>query len=627
MTIEIKGISKKIQDHVIRFCHKINIRDGIINIKIVNSPILHIHSVQNYYDIEIPKENYIFRCIVLIATKQRNEELEFTIKENISLKQLGFMVDVSRNSVLKVSTCKRLIEIIAYMGYTSFQLYMEDTYEIPSEPYFGYLRGPYSISELLEIEEYANDLGIEFIPCIQTLAHLGNFLKWDIERIQEVKDIDDILLSGNPHTYDLIEKMFQSLSKLKTREINIGMDEAHLIGLGKYLNSHGYEDRSKIMLEHLEKVIAIASRYGFHCRMWSDMFFQLLSRERNYDGKLEITKENFEKISSLTQKVKLIYWDYYQTNQKAYDEKWKKHYKLSNNLGFAGGAWKWIGFTPDNQFSLEIAKPAFDSCKKNRINDVVITAWGDNGGETSIFSILPSLLAWSELNFTGNYISLEENFKTLFSTDLNDFMLIDGINYLPSRLKNSSGINPNRYLFYQDILCPLFDKHTLYDKDSRYLMELSNRITGKLNNVSEWDYIFKVQAYMCEFLSLKLVITRDLRKYYNLKNKNKLMSIIKDIERLQSYLDEFYKLYSDQWLRENKVFGLDVIDLRIGGLSYRLKRAKNRLLAYCEGDISCIDELEVDILPYKQLDYSNDKIAITANQWHYIVSASSVNIT
>jgi len=43
---------------------------------------------------------------------------------------------------------------------------------------FGIYRGRYSREEIREIDEYAQIFGIELIPCIQTLAHLHNALKW-----------------------------------------------------------------------------------------------------------------------------------------------------------------------------------------------------------------------------------------------------------------------------------------------------------------------------------------------------------------------------------------------------------------------------------------------------------------
>ena len=62
------------------------------------------------------------------------------------------------------------------MGLNAVCLYTEDTYEVPNEPFFGYLRGRYETSELKELDDYAADFGIEMFPCIQTLGHMEQVL-------------------------------------------------------------------------------------------------------------------------------------------------------------------------------------------------------------------------------------------------------------------------------------------------------------------------------------------------------------------------------------------------------------------------------------------------------------------
>ena len=88
------------------------------------------------------------------------------------------MLDCSRDGVYTVEALKKYIRILAKMGYTSLQLYTEEVYEIPEEPYFGYLRGRYSEAELRELDAYAAEQGIELVPCIQTLAHLSGLTRW-----------------------------------------------------------------------------------------------------------------------------------------------------------------------------------------------------------------------------------------------------------------------------------------------------------------------------------------------------------------------------------------------------------------------------------------------------------------
>ena len=158
----------------------------------------------------------------------------------------GVMLDCSRNAVLTVDTVKKWIDILQKMGYNVLELYTEDTYEVEGEPYFGYLRGRYSGAEIREMDAYAAAHGIELIPCIQTLAHFTNPLK--LPRFAEITDVNDILLIDEQKTYEFLDRIFASLAKnFTSRNVHIGMDEAHMAGLGKHLDRYGYCDRFELL--------------------------------------------------------------------------------------------------------------------------------------------------------------------------------------------------------------------------------------------------------------------------------------------------------------------------------------------------------------------------------------------
>ena len=133
------------------------------------------------------------------------------MKEKICFDKFGVMIDCSRNAVMNVSAFKKMADILSSLGYNTIRLYTEDTYEVDGEPYFGYLRGRYSKAELQEMDAYAAERGVELIPCIQTLAHLGAIFRY--AEYGQIKDIDDILFVGEERTYKLIEHMFFSLSQ------------------------------------------------------------------------------------------------------------------------------------------------------------------------------------------------------------------------------------------------------------------------------------------------------------------------------------------------------------------------------------------------------------------------------
>ena len=80
--------------------------------------------------------------------------------------------------------------------------------------------------------------------------------------------------------------------------------------------------------------------------MWSDMFFKLMSADGQYDREVEIPEETRVYLDRLKDRVTLVYWDYYQDSEEKYNRNFRNHHKISQDIAFAGGAWKWIGLRP-----------------------------------------------------------------------------------------------------------------------------------------------------------------------------------------------------------------------------------------------------------------------------------------
>lgn len=579
---------------------------------------------RNQATIEYEKEYQLIRALGLLAEKVSEGET-FEVKELPSYDQLEMMVDCSRNAVLHFEGYKQLIRRLALMGYSSMQLYTEDTYELKDYPYFGYLRGRYTGEQIREMDEYAARFGIELVPCIQTLAHLGQTLKWEAHA--PLLDCQDILLIDEPQTYDLIERMFSFLSThFSSRRINIGMDEAHMMGLGKYLDKHGYHDRSALMLKHFGKVIEIARRYGFSTMMWSDMFFRLASSGEYYDMESPIRPDIIEMIP---QDVTLVYWDYYSEKQEIYDGMLRKHKQLSSNIGFAGGAWKWMGFAPNNEFSRKVSLLAHESCVKHGVKDVMVTAWGDNGAEASIFSVLPSLQLWAELCYCGR--SDEEYLRTRFRTcvegDYDDFMALDSANLVPGNdSPGGNSINPSKYLLYQDVMYGLFERHVIPNAYSEHFRQSAERLQQAIPRNLVWGSLFSVQASLCRLLEIKSEIGFQIRKAYQRGDIKELACIADTVlPQLSTLAVVFMDEYRIQWEKENKIFGLDVFDLRMGGLLQRIRTAISRLCRFIEGDLDQLPELEEELLTFDGRGNDESGVrAISANLWHTIATPSVI---
>ena len=509
----------------------------------------------------------------------------------------GVMIDMSRNAVMSIDGLKRFLPLLKKMGYNCVMLYTEDTYEIDEEPYFGYMRGRYTKAEMKEIDAFAEQLGITIIPCIQTLAHLNAIFRWG----KFPKDCNDILLTDDERTYELIDRMFATLSEcFKSRKIHIGMDEAHMLGRGKHFDVYGYEKVNDIIERHLSRVCEIAKSYGYEPMIWSDMYFRSWNNGEYRLPKCEIPKEV---VDALPESVIPVYWDYYETEEQKYSDMIENHIQLSKNTWFAGGAWCWHGLIPYNRFTLESMIPAINACKKHKVRNVFFTMWGDDGAECSHFSQLPSLyyLAQYAKGVTDEE-KIKAGFKRLVGIDFDEFMNID----CPNNVVPYEGRprNPSKYMLYSDYFNDFLDYTVKEGAGVRY-EQFAKELHTTAKKSRKYGYVFDTAAKLCDVLAIKYELGLKTRKAYEAGDKLELERLAKnEYVKVEKLIDIYGNAFEHQWFIDNKTHGFDVQDQRIGAIIRRTKACRRRLLNYTSGKIERIEELEENLLPFRDAEES-----------------------
>ena len=490
---------------------------------------------------------------------------------------LGLMLDCSRNGVMKPEKVKEFARMMADMGYNMLQLYTETTYEVEDEPFFGYMRGRYTVEELQDIDAYCQSIGIELIPCIQTLAHFEHLTRF--ECYEPYFDCTNILLIGDEKVYELIDKMFAACAKaFSSRRIHIGMDEAHFVGLGKYLDQHGFQNRNDIMLEHLRRVKEIADRYGFRPMMWADMFMRLNNGGDPYPEHPIIPQET---IDGVPEGIELVYWDYYSADKKRYDTQLDAYAKFPNKTAFAGGIWTWVGFVPCSEFSLAGSEAAMRSVHEHDVDTVMFTLWGDDGKECSFWSVLPAIFAAAQFA-KGNFdrADIAARFEAYTGYTFDEFMALGAANEIadpPTERKN-----PAKYLLYNDPFIGLLDKNTPPHAAEQYAA-LAERIASSING-RPYDYVFDVIQKLCAALSIKADLGIRIRTAYAADDRASLEAIAtQEIPTLIARVESLYAAVERMWYTENKGFGFEIQEARFGALLQRLKGCAARLRAYLCG--------------------------------------------
>lgn len=566
-------------------------------------------TVTIFYDNDAAFFRQIRRALQAGETDSSSEERVFDT--------LSLLVDNSRNAVMNVPAVKNLLRKMALLGYNELQLYTEDTYEVEGEPFFGYLRGCYSRQELQEIDAYARLFGIELVPCIQTLAHLRSLYRWSTY-YSGAFDCNDVLLVGSERTHTLLENIFRSIAETFTsRKVNVGMDEAFMLGRGKYLDLHGYTDRAKLYRDHLETVLAVAEKYGFRLQMWWDMFYRDYKKSLA-DGTL------FPPVSD---RVTLINWSYgnpyadyeTQTAEGAIEKQCAEGKTFCKNLRFCGGAAKWFGFAPNNAFSLPVNRANLNDCERAGIREVMLSAWGDCGSETPVFSVLPNIVYYAERAF-GN--RSESKFKQTFTSLFGDFELfmnIDIANCLTKEPERGFINTSAKYLLYNDTFLGCMDKTVPEKLPEIYRSHLS-KLEKSRAEAGEFAYLFDTQIALVKALAVKCDLGVRTRAAYRAVDKIAVARLAnEDYPAAVRAILEFYETFKAQWMIVNKPHGIDVTDIRIGALVFRLQQNAARLKEYADGAIAKISELEEEIL-----DEFGQGNRIIMQNWGEMVSANTL---
>ena len=584
---------------------------------------------------------FVFRALMRLVREleRRGSEESFQVEEQVWLDRNGVMLDCSRNSVLTMDMIKWYIRFEASLGMNTMMLYTEDTYEVEEYPYFGAYRGRYSSEELHELAVYADQFGIEMIPCIQALAHLKNTLRW--EAMAGMQDTDDILMVGESEVYRFVEACIRRATEpFLTKRVHLGMDEAWSLGLGKYLHKNGYHPKSEIMAAHLEQVAQICRKLGLEPMIWSDMYLRMSSQNNDYyDLPLDADLSGAVKPPA---DVALVYWDYYHTDENFYRQYLRMHSQLSDKVIFAGGGWVWNGVSPNLKGAKDTTEPAMRAVKEAGIREAVCTMWQDDGAETPMGAGLSSIVRFAEHGFAKEVSeeALKEQFEFLTGTSWEACEILGEFD----RPQGSAFYdNPSKYLLYQDVLIGLFDEQIRNWDVKSYYEGLRDRLLkaleeGMKRNCTQKNCMQILQRgggyaeevlslYVClaDALSVKAPLGRKLHEAYEKKDRQALVALAEKeiplaMEKIRVYRDRREAL----WNRESRIFGFEVLDIRIGGLLARLESAKKRVESWLNGEVDSLPELEEPRLPFRPVKEGEEHTLCACNSWKTIISASPI---
>lgn len=538
-----------------------------------------------------------------LASKECDERMYF--------ETFAVLVDCTRSAVMNVSHFKKWLLRLALMGYNMAMLYTKDAYQVPGEPYFGYMRGPYSLEEMKEVDAYAKKLGVEMIASIQALGHLEPVLRWPA--FAEVKDTDNVVMVDKAETYILLEKMIQFWSDaFSSRRIHLGMDETEDLGRGRFMNINGYEAPYKLFNRHLQKLTAICDKFQLKPMIWSDMYFKYANKNLDYYGKKDEIASDITK--DIPANVQLSYWDYYHRDKQIYIDKLSLQKKFNDTLPvMASGIWTWAKVWCDHEQTRASAGACMDGCREVGVKEIIFTMWGDDGNYCEFDSAFSSMV-WCADYAANNGKADEERIKSIYEMlCASSYAVQQRAGDLEWTIPHPKGKTPSDVLKfhagpilwddplmgilwheYSSIIPDYWEKAIAHYKElKKDLEKYIDENPGEEEKNSCAGMI--THAWMlADVILRKMELRRQLLASYAKRDFETLAALAeRNIPELLDALEGLQETFRKEWMRSYKSWGFEVVGIKVAGVAERMRETARRIEELLDGSVDKIEELEV----------------------------------
>ena len=358
------------------------------------------------------------------------------------------------------------------------------------------------------------------------------------------------------------------------------------------MDKFGYQRGFDIFNRHLDTVSKICQRYGLHPMIWSDMYFRMGSKTMDYYDPAAVIPP--EVGSMIPKSVDLVYWDYYHTDKDFYLDWIRQHRKLGFEPLMASGVWTWSRFWYDHRQTVATVTPCIEACRDEKVGELFFTLWGDDGAYCEYDSCLAGLAWAAEFAWHGHADeqAAAEKFATICADDYHRNCALGELEYpcgtdeIPGHLllwddpllginwNNNSTVNPQ----WAELAIQTF-KHIVAQTES----------SGREAENADLDHIRRLLRAMIG----KLELRRTLLDAYARRDRAKLEFIAHTmVPEVMSVLKSLLQSFRRQWMRRNKTFGFETIQLRLNAQIGRYEEIGVRIEELLYDGFNGIPELD-----------------------------------
>lgn len=531
------------------------------DLSIENEEEYHLIIQEDRIQIISKTEKAAFYGLVTLKQLQSEQIIETQdIKDKPDLEVRGLMLDISRAKVLNVSSIKKIIDLIAELKYNHLELYVEGfSYEYKNIKEALADKNYLTQEEYLEVEKYAIEKYIDFVPNQNGFGHMSDWLALDkFKELAECPDGFEIwgskrppstLDPTNPKSFELVKQMYEEMIPFtKSKYFNMNFDEPYELGHGKSKQECLKTSTEDVYIEYLEKLANVVRKYNKTPMIWGDV----LVKHPN-------------KISKLSKDIVFIDWGY----NKAYD--FVNHAKMLEELKvkylLAPGTSTWSSITGRFIDMKETIENSTCSSKKYHGLGILLTDWGDMGHLQYLPSsylgfIYGAMLSWSSgtIEDAEKYLAIILNDETLAKVivELSHYHELEG-EYRDYGTRLFASIMWAEHGRRQDDKVNFFlnrmKSNIISYEAVQKLHDLFIQEKNKLQNAKECLEKDEIKNAIL-LLETLLAINERLHSYLD----NCIVNFDEPIKNLEKYLENHKKLWLARNIKEGYAFSANRIN-------------------------------------------------------------------
>lgn len=324
------------------------------------------------------------------------------IEDEPDLKNRGFYYDVSRGRVLTLETLKCLADTMAFYKLNQLQLYVEHTYLFRNLSEVWREETPLTAEEILELDQYCFDRGIELVPSLSTFGHLFQLLSTKsfgafCEMPDSAGETFSFLDRMNHHTINvsepgaiaLIKDMIREYMQLfRSDKFNICADETFDLGKGRSQALAQEKGIGSLYMEHITQLFEFLIANGRTPMFWGDIIVKYP-----------------ELYARIPKQVICLNWGYSATQP---DREAKILHEVGAVQYLCPGACGWNTWINKLKDSYENIRRMCSYARQYGAVGILNTEWGDFGHINQLVFGIPGMIYAAAGSWSQELLSYEE---------------------------------------------------------------------------------------------------------------------------------------------------------------------------------------------------------------------------